>query len=202
MTSLVSPSAFPAFVRLDWTWALHPQHIFAPCPRQGCVIIFLSNFLALLIKVDAGEEGNRAAFGVLLIAVNVMLVLAVLVTSWFATQQTVNDSREEENAFAIAKTMLTAEKYAARSARLTRIGSASMSPTSSSAGPGFHPAGRIAVGRDASERFEGDTARGEATINNSSKDTKPSIARGESDRAPTLIRLPQREVTRWESWPR
>ncbi|CAM9945751.1 unnamed protein product, partial [Laminaria digitata] len=27
--------------------------------RLGCVIIFLSNFLALLIKVDAGEEDDR-----------------------------------------------------------------------------------------------------------------------------------------------
>ena len=150
--------------------------------------------------MDAGEETNRAAFGVLLIAVNVILVLAALVTSWFATQQTVNDSREDENAFAIAKTMLTAEKYAARSARLTRIGSASMSPTSSSAGPGFHPAGRIAFGRDASERFGGDNARGEGT--NSRKLTKPSLARSESDRAPTVERLPQGKVPRWESWPR
>ena len=98
--------------------------------------------------MDAGEETNRAAFGVLLIAVNVMLVLAVLVTSWFATQQTVNDSREDENSFAIAKTMLTAEIYAARSTRLTCFESALTSPTSSSTGPGFHQAGRTAFERD------------------------------------------------------
>ena len=87
---------------------------------QGCVIIFLSNFLALLIKVDAGEEDNRDAFGVLMVLVNMLLVVAVIVTSWFAVQQTVNDSREEENSLAIAKTMLTAEQFAAKSARLTR----------------------------------------------------------------------------------
>ena len=80
----------------------------------------MSNFLALLIKVDAGEEDNRAAFGVLMVLVNMLLVVAVIVTSWFAVQQTVNDSREEENSLAIAKTMLTAEQFAAKSARLTR----------------------------------------------------------------------------------
>ena len=84
--------------------------------------IFLSNFLALLIKVDAGEEDNRAAFAVLMVLVNVMLVVAVIVTSWFAVQQTVNESREEDNSLAVAKTVLTAEQYAAQSARLTRQG--------------------------------------------------------------------------------
>ena len=84
--------------------------------------IFLSNFLALLIKVDAGEEDNRAAFSVLMVLVNVMLVVAVIVTSWFAVQQTVNESREEDNSLAVAKTVLTAEQYAAQSARLTRQG--------------------------------------------------------------------------------
>ncbi|CAN0460100.1 unnamed protein product, partial [Laminaria digitata] len=72
------------------------------------------------IKVDAAGEDNRAVFGALLVFVNVLLVLAVLVTSWFATQQSVDDSREEENTFTLAKTMLTAEQYAATSARLTR----------------------------------------------------------------------------------
>lgn len=84
------------------------------------MIIFLSNFLALLIKVDAGEEDNRTAFGILMVFVNVLLVVAVIVTSWFAVQQTVNDSREDENSLTIAKTMLTAEQFAAKSARLTR----------------------------------------------------------------------------------
>ena len=105
--------------------------------------------------MDAGEEGNRAAFGVLLIAVNVMLVLAVLVTSWFATQQTVDDSREEENAFATAKTMLTAEQFAAKRARLARIGSVATFSTSSANGPDCHPAGCPGFGRDASERLQG-----------------------------------------------
>ncbi|CAN0207149.1 unnamed protein product, partial [Laminaria digitata] len=82
--------------------------------------IFLSNFLALLIKVKAGEETNRAAFGALLVAVNVLLVLAVVVTSWFAVQQSVDDHRDGDNSFNIAKTMLTAEQDTAEHARLIR----------------------------------------------------------------------------------
>ncbi|CAN0492739.1 unnamed protein product, partial [Laminaria digitata] len=31
--------------------------------RLGCVTIFLGNFLALLIKVDAASEDNRSALG-------------------------------------------------------------------------------------------------------------------------------------------
>lgn len=84
------------------------------------MVIFLSNFLALLIKVDVGGEDDRAAFGVLLVAVNVLLVLAVLLTSWFAVQQSVDDSRDDENAFNVAKTMLTAEQDTAKLARSAR----------------------------------------------------------------------------------
>jgi len=61
----------------------------SPSIRQGCVIIFLSNFLALLI---------------------IFLILAVLSTSWFATQQMVDDSREDESSLTLAKTMLTFEE--------------------------------------------------------------------------------------------
>ncbi len=74
------------------------------------MVIFLTNFLALLIKMDASEEGNREALGGILVAVNVFLILAVLSTSWFATQQMVDDSREEESALTLAKTMLTFEE--------------------------------------------------------------------------------------------
>ncbi|CAM9638404.1 unnamed protein product, partial [Laminaria digitata] len=101
--------------------------------RLGCVIIFLSNFLALLIQVDAGDADNRAVFGALLVFVNVLLVLAVLVTSWFATQQSVDDSREEQNSLTLAKTMLTAERYAANSARLNRERGRVATPAGSSA---------------------------------------------------------------------
>lgn len=89
-------------------------------PTQGCVVIFLSNFLALLIKVDAAGEENRAALGGILIAMNVLLILAVLATSWFATQQSVDDHREEETSLTLAKTMLTFEQRTADTARLAR----------------------------------------------------------------------------------
>lgn len=69
------------------------------------MIIFLSNFLALLIKVDAAGESNRNILGGLVVAINIVLVLAVLITTWFSTQQQVDDSRENENMFTMATTM-------------------------------------------------------------------------------------------------
>lgn len=84
------------------------------------MIIFLSNFLGLLIQVDVGEAADRDTFGALLVLINVLLVLAVLVTSWFSTQQSVDDSRDKENSFNLAKTMLAAERYTANSAQLVR----------------------------------------------------------------------------------
>lgn len=59
---------------------------------QGCVVIFLSNFLGLLIQVDAAGQDNGNILGGLLVAINVLLALAVLMTSWFATQQQVRRS--------------------------------------------------------------------------------------------------------------
>ena len=55
----------------------------------------MTNFLALLIKVDIGEDSSRAAFGALLVAVNVLLALAVIGSSWFTGQQAVNASAQE-----------------------------------------------------------------------------------------------------------
>lgn len=81
------------------------------------MVIFLSNFLALLIKVDAAGDGRRDALGGLLVAINVILVLAVLFTSWFATQQAVDESREENETLALAKTMIIAEQTAADNVR-------------------------------------------------------------------------------------
>lgn len=93
-------------------------YTFVPPTKQGCVVIFLSNFLALLIKVDEAGPGRRDTLGGLLVAVNLMLVVAVIATSWFATQQSVEDSRDEEgNPFAVAKTMMTAERLAANDAQ-------------------------------------------------------------------------------------
>ena len=60
------------------------------------MVIFLSNFLALLITMDAAGEDNRSALGGILVAINVLLILAVLVTSSFTVQQSVYDCREED----------------------------------------------------------------------------------------------------------
>lgn len=84
------------------------------------MVIFLSNFVALLIKVDAAGEENRAVLGGIMIAVNVLLILAVLSASWFATQQMVDDQRNGESAFAVARTMLTHEQLVADSKRMER----------------------------------------------------------------------------------
>lgn len=84
------------------------------------MVIFLSNFLALLIKAGAAGEGNRAALGGILIAVNVFLILAVLSASWFATQKMVDDNRNGESGFSVARTMLTHEQLAATTRREER----------------------------------------------------------------------------------
>lgn len=115
---------------------------------QGSVIIFLSNFLALLIEVDAGEKRNRALFAGFMVAVNVLLVLAVIMTSWFAVQQSVNESRAKDNTLTIAKAMLTVEQYAAESARLTRRGRAQLSSAFFSTRPDAPPAdGPVSAGQ-------------------------------------------------------
>lgn len=91
---------------------------------QGCVVTFLSNFLALLIKLDAAES-KRDALGGLLIAINVFLVVAVAYTAWFATQQAVDDARDNYNVLDMAKTMVTAAELVANSLRVVRKGKSS-----------------------------------------------------------------------------
>lgn len=109
--------------------------------QQGCVVIFLSNFLALLIKVDAVGEDNEPALGRVLVAVNVLLALAVLFASWFAVQQSVDDSRGDENAFTIARAMLTAEQHAANIIQNIRSRSATISSSAISVGRDVPPSG-------------------------------------------------------------
>lgn len=64
---------------------------------QGCVVIFMSYFLALLIKMGAAGEANRSALGGFLVVVNVFLVLAVLSAAWVATRRMGDNSHEEGN---------------------------------------------------------------------------------------------------------
>ncbi len=88
------------------------------------MVIFLSNFLALLIKVDSGG-GQQTFLGAILVVVNVLLFLAVVLATWFATQQAVDDHRQGESAAAVAGTMLTFELRAAASSRSMREAAAS-----------------------------------------------------------------------------
>lgn len=59
-------------------------------------MIFLSYFLALLIKMDATGADNRSALGGALVAVHVLLILAVLRTALCAIRQMVDDSHDKD----------------------------------------------------------------------------------------------------------
>lgn len=109
--------------------------------------------------------------------VNVLLVLAVVVTSWFATQQSLDERREEDNAFTVARTMRIADRYASNSARLTRKRSkATTSSVSSSVRPGLSPSdpGLVLRGQTKSIPRHGSTATA------TSEEEVPRFARGES----------------------
>ncbi len=93
------------------------------------MVIFLSNFLALLIKVEATEKNNRV-LGELMVVINVLLILAVLCASWLSTQQTVDDHRDGETALNVAGEMLLFEQLAADSAQRSRAGLEDPSTTS------------------------------------------------------------------------
>lgn len=53
------------------------------------MVIFLTFFLALLVKMDAAGEDHREALASLLVAINVFLVVVALTISWFGTKQQV-----------------------------------------------------------------------------------------------------------------
>lgn len=95
-------------------------------PLQGCVVIFLSNFLGLLIKVDAAGVESRSALGGLLVAVNVLLVFAVLVTAMVDAKQSIGDSGDDDGACATARTMLTAGQDQRNTIQVTRQGTATI----------------------------------------------------------------------------
>ena len=103
------------------------------------MIIFLNNFLALLITVDAVGRDNGLALGGVMVAVNVLLFVAVLFASWFAVKQSVDDSREDENIFTVAKSMLTAEQDVANIIRNIRERSTHSSSSAVSGRPGIPP---------------------------------------------------------------
>ena len=83
------------------------------------MVIFLSNFFALLIKLDATGEGNDKTLGALLVTVNVMLVVAVILTSRFSIQQQVDEANDDENTYNMAVNMVRTDRLSAEFARLT-----------------------------------------------------------------------------------
>lgn len=58
------------------------------------MLIFLTMFLAMMIKMGAAEEGSRSMFAICLIALNVGLLVAVL---WLTWRHMVYNSSKEGN---------------------------------------------------------------------------------------------------------
>lgn len=84
------------------------------------MVIFLSNFLALLIKADAGGQGGRSLLGGVMVAINILLIVAVLSASYLAAQQTVEDHLDGGNVEAtVVGAMRTLEQRAAAKSRFT-----------------------------------------------------------------------------------
>lgn len=76
---------------------------------QGCVVIFLSNYLSLLIKVRATEERQLDLLGALLVFLNVALFVAVAFSVWLTTSQSMADPGGDMVAFEVARTMVGLE---------------------------------------------------------------------------------------------
>ncbi|CAM9675597.1 unnamed protein product, partial [Laminaria digitata] len=64
--------------------------------RTGCIVIFFSNFLALMAKADISGEKTQSQelYGILLIGIHVAMVIAIIVQAYFAVQAT-GDSRND-----------------------------------------------------------------------------------------------------------
>lgn len=58
------------------------------------MLIFLTMFLAMLIKMDAAEEESRSAIGIYMVAFNILLILAVV---WTVLRH-MGDSSGDKNA--------------------------------------------------------------------------------------------------------
>ncbi|CAN0520464.1 unnamed protein product, partial [Ectocarpus sp. 12 AP-2014] len=66
----------------------HLSHTDAWMYRIGCITIFFSNFLGLMAKADVSDEEaqSQEAYGLLLIAVHVLMVLAILAQAYVSMQ--------------------------------------------------------------------------------------------------------------------
>ncbi|CAM9959510.1 unnamed protein product [Hapterophycus canaliculatus] len=58
--------------------------------RTGCLVIFFTNFLALMIKAEVANEDSRgcAVYSVVLIVVNILFFLSIFWNSWAAAKAT------------------------------------------------------------------------------------------------------------------
>lgn len=92
--------------------------------------IFLSSFLALLTNVDVAGEGLLSALAGILVAINVLLVLAVLFAPWFRVKPPVGNSCETDNTLTFATAMLTAQRDTNNSTRPYYDGSDNITDTS------------------------------------------------------------------------
>eukprot|EP00752_Nemacystus_decipiens_P008583 g7664.t1 len=64
--------------------------------RMGCIVVFFSNFLALMAKADVSDEKaqSQETFGLLLIAVHASMVIAVIAQAYVSMQAT-SESRDD-----------------------------------------------------------------------------------------------------------
>lgn len=75
----------------------HHLHRSSCTYRQGSVLIFMNSFLAVFIKADIAGGASHSAFGGGLVAVNLILILAVLWAVRVAMREVVDDSSDEDN---------------------------------------------------------------------------------------------------------
>lgn len=73
-------------------------------------MIFMSNFLALLIKADPSGEEEHGVLAVILVGMNVVLFVSVAVTAWLAAKD--EDFSFEVGALETARTVLMADRVA------------------------------------------------------------------------------------------
>ncbi|CAN0240311.1 unnamed protein product [Pylaiella littoralis] len=74
----------------------HLSHTDAWMYRVGCIVIFFSNFLALMAKADVSDEEaqSQEVFGIVLIAVHASMVIAVI-AQVYVSMQAAAESRDD-----------------------------------------------------------------------------------------------------------
>lgn len=85
------------------------------------MVIFLSNYLSLLIKVRATEERQLDLLGALLVFLNVALFVAVAFSVWLTTSQSMADPGGDMVAFEVTRNMVGLELSENRSVPRARL---------------------------------------------------------------------------------